>query len=193
MNASTRLWVASIAAATFLGSACSSKTPKVAQAPSAPAAAERPSVAPPPPPPAPPAPSTLSEEEWFKTASLEELQRRLSDVYFDYDLDALRSDARSTIGKNAEWLAKPYNTSIVEIEGHCDERGTAGYNLALGERRSRSVVEYLQSLGIGRDRIRFVSYGKERPICTEAAENCWWQNRRAHFRIASKGAGYSDE
>lgn len=187
-----RLAVASLVAATFWGTGCSNKDKRIAQAPAAPMAESRPAT--PPPPPAPsPAPASQSEEDWFRTATLEELQARLSDVYFDYDHAMLRADARSTIDQNARWLAMPYNTIIVEVEGHCDERGTAGYNLALGERRSRSVVEYLRSLGVAPERIRFVSYGKERPVCVDTAENCWWRNRRAHFRVASKGAGYSDE
>ena len=194
MNVSKRLAVVAFVVATFSGAACSNKNNRIAQPPAAPPAEALPSpVAPKPPAPAPPAaPSSLSEEEWFRTASVEQLQASLSDVYFDYDHAQLRADARSTIDQNARWLAKPYNTVIIVVEGHCDERGTAGYNLALGESRSRTVVDYLQSLGVGADRIQFVSYGKERPICTEAAENCWWKNRRAHFRIASKGAGYSD-
>jgi peptidoglycan-associated lipoprotein len=172
-------------------SGCAGKKQALAEAPSAPTAASTPATQPM----APVAskPTDLSEEQWFRTATLEELQARLSDVHFDYDAAQLRSDARSVIENNSQWLTRPFNTVVIEVEGHCDERGTTSYNLALGERRSRSVVDYLHSLGMPRERLRFVSYGKERPVCTEAGENCYWRNRRAYFRVASKGAGYSDE
>jgi peptidoglycan-associated lipoprotein len=128
-----------------------------------------------------------TEEEWFRSATLEELQTRLTDVYFDYDRDELRSDARNIVQTNLAWLRKPYNTLVIELEGHCDERGTANYNLALGDRRASSVATYLQSLGFSRERLKTISYGKERPQCLDASESCWWKNRRAHFRVVSKG------
>ena len=127
------------------------------------------------------------EEEWFRTASVADLQVKLSDAHFDYDRDELRSDARAVIQENFEWLTKPYNTVLIEVEGHCDERGTQGYNLALGDRRATSVAGYLASLGFPRNRMTTISYGKERPQCTDSAESCWWRNRRAHFRVVSKG------
>jgi peptidoglycan-associated lipoprotein len=108
------------------------------------------------------------------------------DVYFEYDKADLRDDARATLAKNADWLKKPYNTSVILVEGHCDERGTERYNLALGERRARVAMEYLQSLGIPANRLKMVSYGKERPQCTEANESCWSKNRRGHFKIDAK-------
>jgi peptidoglycan-associated lipoprotein len=98
----------------------------------------------------------------------------------------LREDARSTLAKNADWLKLSYNTTVIEVEGHCDERGTIQYNLALGERRARAAMEYLQSLGVPPNRLKMVSYGKERPQCTESDESCWQRNRRAHFRIDAK-------
>jgi len=109
----------------------------------------------------------------------------LSDAFFDYDQSDLREDARSALAADAEWLKK-YPTVQVLVEGHCDERGTAAYNLALGERRSNGAKEYLASLGVDGSRLRTVSYGKERPFCTESSESCWQQNRRAHFVITAK-------
>jgi peptidoglycan-associated lipoprotein len=109
----------------------------------------------------------------------------LSDAFFDYDQSDLREDARSVLAGDAQWLKK-HSTVQVLIEGHCDERGTAAYNLALGDRRANAAKEYLVSLGIDGSRLRTVSYGKERPFCTESTESCWQKNRRAHLVITAK-------
>jgi peptidoglycan-associated lipoprotein len=109
----------------------------------------------------------------------------LSDAFFDYDQSDLREDARSVLAGDAQWLKK-HSTVQVLIEGHCDERGTAAYNLALGDRRANAAKEYLVSLGIDGSRVRTVSYGKERPFCTESTESCWQKNRRAHLVITAK-------
>ncbi len=109
----------------------------------------------------------------------------LSDAFFDYDQSDLREDARSALAGDAEWLKK-YPSVQVLIEGHCDERGTAAYNLALGDKRANAAKEYLTSLGVDGGRVRTVSYGKERPFCTESTESCWQQNRRGHIVITSK-------
>jgi peptidoglycan-associated lipoprotein len=110
----------------------------------------------------------------------------LTDAHFDYDRSDLRQDARDALAKNADWLKLGYNTAVIEIEGHCDERGTVEYNLALGERRAQSAMDYLVSLGVPANRLRTISYGKDRPVCTDSNESCWQRNRRAHLRIASK-------
>jgi peptidoglycan-associated lipoprotein len=110
------------------------------------------------------------------------LPGRIGDVYFDYDRFALRNDARTTLEKNALWL-KSQNGVKFLIEGHCDERGTLAYNLVLGERRAQSVKRYLRELGVASSRLQIVSYGKERPFCTEHLEACWQQNRRGHFVV----------
>jgi peptidoglycan-associated lipoprotein len=109
----------------------------------------------------------------------------LTDAFFDYDQSDLREDARTALAANANWLKK-YNSIQILVEGHCDERGTAAYNLALGDRRANAVKEYLSSLGIDGSRVRTVSYGKERPFCTESTESCWQQNRRGHIVITAK-------
>lgn len=133
-----------------------------------------------------PEPRPISEGDLFNAADIATLQKELGDVHFDYDQAHLRSDARATLTRNADWLKKPYNQARIEIEGHCDERGTSEYNLALGERRARSAYDYLASLGIPSSRLSIISYGKERPQCTDELEDCWWRNRRAHFRIVAK-------
>jgi peptidoglycan-associated lipoprotein len=109
----------------------------------------------------------------------------LTDAFFDYDQSDLREDARSSLAANATWLKK-YPSIQILVEGHCDERGTAAYNLALGDKRANAVKEYLNSLGIDGSRVRTVSYGKERPFCTDSTESCWQQNRRGHFVITAK-------
>jgi len=110
--------------------------------------------------------------------SAEDLRVNVGDtVHFDYDkYDILDSD-RTVLQRQAAWLAK-YPAVRVTVEGHCDERGTREYNLALGARRANAVKEYLVSLGVSGGRLETISYGKERPMCTESSEACWAQNRR---------------
>ena len=109
----------------------------------------------------------------------------LADVYFDYDRATLRSDAEATMSSNAAMLQQ-HPSSLVTIEGHCDERGTNEYNLALGERRAKATMNYLVGQGVQANRITIISYGKERPTCTEHTESCWAQNRRAHFLVKAR-------
>ena len=109
----------------------------------------------------------------------------LQEVYFDYDKADIRESDRANLSKNAETLKK-FDFLKVTIEGHCDERGTVDYNLALGERRARAAYDYLISLGVPADRLRTVSYGKEIPVCTESVEDCWQRNRRAKFTVSGK-------
>jgi len=117
----------------------------------------------------------------------DELRRRgfSPDVYFEYDESSLSDDARGKLARNAD-LLKSQGQFMVTIEGHADERGTNEYNLALGERRSNAVRDYLGSLGVTGDRLRTISYGEERPACTEVEESCWSQNRRAHLVITGR-------
>lgn len=112
----------------------------------------------------------------------------LGDVYFEFDKFDLKPEARDRLAKNAQFL-KDNGQFTISIEGHCDERGTNEYNLALGEKRSAAAREYLVSLGIDSSRIRTISYGEERPMCTEGREDCWWQNRRAHFLLSGRTSG----
>lgn len=104
----------------------------------------------------------------------------LQDIFFDFDRFTIREDARPLLEENAKYLKANQNIHIV-IEGHCDERGTSEYNIALGERRAQSAKKYLTDLGIDASRISVISYGKERPFCADHNEQCWQENRRAHF------------
>jgi peptidoglycan-associated lipoprotein len=124
----------------------------------------------PPPPPPPPAQPTLDEL----------FLKEVRDAYFDYDKADIRPDARTALSKTADFL-KNYPQLKVTVEGHCDERGSTEYNLGLGDRRASAVKQYLVSLGISADRLSTVSFGKEKPFCTESNETCWQQNRRGHF------------
>ena len=178
----------------FAASACHKRPP--ATSPSRTIATPTPStVTPRPPAPAPPpsraaatlAPAPLTEAELFQRKSLDLLnaERPLSDVFFDYDQETLRDDARRTLQQDAQWLTK-WPTTTARVDGHCDERGTAEYNLALGDRRASQIRDYLVSLGVRLDRIQIRSLGKEAPFCQGTDESCWSQNRRGHFVLTAK-------
>lgn len=130
---------------------------------------------PPPPPPPKAAP---------KASLSERMAQAVQDVYFDYDRSEVREDARATLQRNADAIKAIFNdfpSAVISLEGHCDERGSAEYNLGLGDRRSTSVREFLVQLGVPEQRLKPISYGKERPFCNESTESCWQQNRRVHF------------
>jgi peptidoglycan-associated lipoprotein len=115
-----------------------------------------------------------------------ELSARLKDAYFDYDRWDLRMDAVAALKEDAKALAgalEQFPRLRVTIEGHCDERGSAEYNLALEDRRAHSAVELLAQFGVPQARLDSVSYGREAPQCTEPVESCWKTNRRAHVRL----------
>jgi peptidoglycan-associated lipoprotein len=106
----------------------------------------------------------------------------LKDIYFDFDQYDLHADARATLKAHAEWLkGKP--SAEVQIEGHCDERGTGEYNLALGAKRAEAAKDYLVTLGVSAGRITTISYGKELPVCQEHTEECWQKNRHDRFVV----------
>ncbi len=107
----------------------------------------------------------------------------LQDIHFKFNRYDLDEDSRSTLRKNASYL-KANSSAIIEIQGHCDERGTNNYNVALGERRAHSTKMYLVSQGVSARRIHTISYGEERPFCFDSNAACWQKNRRAHFRIS---------
>jgi peptidoglycan-associated lipoprotein len=109
----------------------------------------------------------------------------LKSLHFDFDKSVLRPDAVDALSNNVAWLKENADTFVL-IEGNADERGTAEYNLALGDRRAKSAMDYLEANGITKDRLSTVSYGKERPTCTDATEECRAQNRRADFRVKSR-------
>jgi peptidoglycan-associated lipoprotein len=109
----------------------------------------------------------------------------LKPIYFEFDKSVLRPDAVDALSSSTAWL-KENADALVLIEGNCDERGTAEYNLALGDRRAKSAMDYLEANGIAKERLSTISYGKERPVCTDRSEECMNQNRRADFRIKSR-------
>lgn len=108
-------------------------------------------------------------------------------VFFDLDKSVLKEEGKATLQRQAAWM-KRYPNLTFTLEGHCDERGTREYNLALGARRANAAKDYLVSLGIDGSRIKTISYGKERPVCLESNEDCWAQNRRA-VTVVAEGAG----
>jgi peptidoglycan-associated lipoprotein len=112
------------------------------------------------------------------------IESDVQDAYFDYDKSDLRSDARDALTKDAGALKSimaDFPNATIMVEGNCDERGSAEYNLGLGDRRASGAKEFLQGLGVSADRLKTVSYGKERPVCTESNETCWQKNRHVHF------------
>jgi peptidoglycan-associated lipoprotein len=126
----------------------------------------------PPPPPPPPAAAGPSEEDLFG--------QTVKDVYFDYDKSDIRGDQQGAVQADAQFLNQHSNISFT-IEGHCDERGSTEYNLALGDSRASAVKNALVAAGVNASRIKTISYGKEKPFCMESNEACWQQNRRGHF------------
>jgi peptidoglycan-associated lipoprotein len=113
----------------------------------------------------------------------EGLLKSLGDIYFDYDRFSIRNDAISVLQENAQALASALSNNKIVIEGHCDQRGTESYNMVLGERRANAVREFLVDLGVPSEKLQVVSYGKEKPFCTDQNEQCWQENRRGHFVV----------
>ena len=129
---------------------------------------------------------TASSKESTNTPSeesmrlLKEMQTKISDIHFDYDKYLIRNEDKHRLEKVAETLRQNANLKVT-VEGNCDQRGTTEYNLALGDRRANAAKNYLLSLGIPLDRMDTISYGQEKPLCTESNETCWAKNRRDHF------------
>jgi peptidoglycan-associated lipoprotein len=187
-----------VAALCLFGAACAKK--QVATAP------------PPPPPPAPvaapvqraattpPAPRATPPQQTASTprsnfpdaktrARIDELIGRIQDAYFDYDAHTLRNDAISTLAADSKELAtilQQYPGYKLKIEGYCDERGSAEYNVALGDARAKAAKDYLVNAGVASNQLDTVSYGKENPVCTEHDESCWQKNRRVHIVAEQK-------
>lgn len=114
------------------------------------------------------------------SATISSASNALGDVFFDYDRFQIRKDAMPLLDTNAQWL-RANGSKTVLIEGHCDERGTLAYNLVLGEKRARAAKKYLQDLGVQASQLQITSYGETRPFCKQQNEDCYQQNRRAHF------------
>jgi peptidoglycan-associated lipoprotein len=183
----------SLAAVLILLVGCGPK--KVAQAPLPPAPAPEVAKAPPPPEPPPKkeepkvaeAPPVQAPPPEVKVR-IEDLLAQIKDVYFDYDKNAIRPDAEATLQSNAialREILKQFPGYKLRIEGFCDERGSDEYNLALGDKRAKNAQEFLVRLGLPADQLDTVSYGKEKPVCSDHNEDCWQKNRRAHTTQSS--------
>ena len=174
LTSSNTLKIAAIAAVLLLA-ACASKPKPMAEAP------------PPPPSSSTGAPPTDVQSSTIP-GSQQDFKVNVGDtVHFEYDKTEITSEDRDILQRQAAWLQK-YAQVRVTIEGHCDPRGTREYNLALGGRRANAVKEYLVSVGVPASRIDTISYGKERPVCTESDESCWGQDRRGVTTITSGAA-----
>ena len=181
--------LAALSMAALMASGCANKETVKAEEP-APATvkAETPKVEPTTPeaPTSPAEPVKPAAEETPKEEaqpSAAQAEASLRTVYFDFDKSDLRQDSRDVLSKNAEFLLKVKPDTKIRIEGNCDERGSAEYNLALGERRAKSVLQYLLTLGVKEDRMSVISYGKEKPVAQGNNEEAWAKNRRADFVI----------
>lgn len=170
-------------AAGLLVAACSSKPPVKATAPEPTPTPTEVRLEPTPAP--TPAPPRVAED--VLPSSVDEINRRgyLKDAFFELDKYAVEAAQRDALAGDATWL-KAHPTVRATIEGHCDERGTANYNMALGERRAAAARDYLATLGVDATRLRTISYGKERPFSTAHDEAAWAQNRRAHFVVTAR-------
>jgi len=187
----TLIAVGAVSLLALLGAACSKKA---AVAPPPPPAAPAPAVAAAKPAPAPaPAPARavpapVAEAPRMPNAAtrarIDELLARIEDAYFDYDKAELRPDAVKALQADSTELRdilKDYPAYKLTIEGHCDERGSAEYNMALGDKRAEAAKDYLVQVGIPSAQLNVVSYGKQRPVCDEHDEACWQRNRRIHI------------
>ncbi len=173
-------------AALMAGGCASNETVKTEEPAPATVKAEPPKVETPQP--EAPAPVTEPEKPVAEAPKAEApapapVEATLETVYFDFDKSDLRQDSRDVLSKNAEFLLKVKPDAKVKIEGNCDDRGSAEYNLALGERRAKSALQYLLTLGVKADRISVISYGKEKPVVQGDTEEAWAKNRRADFVI----------
>jgi len=187
MNRKTILVLGLALIAVVLVTGCSKKPPVIPEpmAEPAPAPTAPTEIAP------PPAPAVVDDDAAFwMNGELGELNERamaeglLGDVYFDYDKSDLSMEATDRLAANAAFM-RAHPNYVFTVEGHCDERGTNGYNLALGDRRANAAGSYLSSLGVSNG-MSGVSYGEERPQCNSSNESCWSRNRRAHFVITGK-------
>ncbi len=179
------------------GAACAKKQAAVVKPPAAPVAAATPAARSTPPPPARQstnqqvAQSTPSRYPNAATrARIDELIGRIQDAYFNYNQHTLRTDAISTLGSDSKELAQilqQYPDYKLKIEGFCDERGSAEYNMALGDARAKAAKDYLVNAGVSANQLDTVSYGKENPVCTDHDEACWQKNRRVHIVAEKNG------
>ena len=134
-------------------------------------------------------PAPVARAEAPRTSkALEDYLNKLLDAYFDYDKADLRTDAQTALNNDSSELRsllKEFPNAKFVVEGNCDERGSAEYNLALGDRRAKAAEEFLVQIGVPSNRLSTISYGQERPVCTDHNENCWQKNRRAHLSASN--------
>ena len=124
---------------------------------------------------------TIESQDIGQAGMAAEAAVNLPDIYFDYDKYNIRPEYRPALMETSNWLLQ--NEAVVLIEGHCDDRGTNEYNLALGDRRAKATRDFLMASGVPSRKIEYISYGEERPICVEQKESCWSKNRRSHFVV----------
>lgn len=177
----TGLFIGIICAA-FIAAGCAKKEVVKAEEPIAAPAKTVEAPAPEPAKPAAPEAPAVKEETVQETVKEPVLEISLQTVYFDFDSYVLSAEARDTLKKNAEWMLKNA-TAKVQVQGNCDERGSAEYNLALGENRAKAAVKYLGTLGVPSDRLSYISFGKEKPADPGHDEAAWTKNRRADFAL----------
>lgn len=190
--------VLAVASLFIFGAACSKKPVAVSTPPSAPAATNRPVARNNPTPPArrqtPAQPVAQARPSNYPNAAtrarIDELIGRIQDAYFDYNQHSLRNDAITTLAADSKELAtilSQYPGYKLKIEGYCDERGSAEYNIALGDARAKAAKDYLVNAGVAANQLDTVSFGKEMPVCTEHDEGCWQKNRRVHIVAEKNG------
>ncbi len=188
--------VLTVAALGLFTAACAKKHVAAAPPPPPPPAAAAPARPAPEPPPArrarPVQQAAKSAPSNYPNAAtrarIDELIGRIQDAYFDYDAHTLRSDAITTLAADSKELAeilRQYPNYKLKIEGYCDERGSAEYNMALGDQRAKAAKDYLVNAGVSASQLDTVSFGKENPVCTDHEESCWQKNRRVHI-VAEK-------
>lgn len=178
--ASTFRFLVSVSILLLLANACTRGTLKPAEEPPSAAAQSGGGEAA-----AAPQEQAMSQEQLAREGTMS-AEEALKTIYFDFDKSDIREDQRETLKQNAEWL-KSNQSVVIQIEGHCDERGTNEYNLALGQRRADSTKNYLVSLGISADRILTITYGEEKPVDPGHDEAAWAKNRRAQFVTVKAG------
>jgi peptidoglycan-associated lipoprotein len=191
------LKVLAAASLCIFATACAKKQVAVAPPPPPPPAAVAPAPAPAVtrPAPAPTRPQQVAQTPPSRypsaevRARIDELIGRIQDAYFDYNQHTLRPDAVTTLNADSKELAmimQQYPDYKLKIEGYCDERGSAEYNIALGDARAKAAKDYLVSVGVGANQLDTVSFGKENPVCTDHEESCWQKNRRIHIAAEKK-------
>lgn len=191
MNHSRKVTIVAFAAISLIAAGCANKKVAMNTPPPPPVAPAAVATVPTPPPAPPPAavtsPATTTTSRYPNAATrarIDQLLAKIEDAYFDYDKATIRPDALTALQADSTELRDilaNYPDYKLTVQGHCDERGSAEYNLGLGDRRAAAAKDFLVQMGIPTDQLSLISYGKERPVCTEHSEACWQKNRRIHI------------